>query len=78
MASPGCNQESYNIWSSTYDSSPNSTLMIDDLKFPPRYKDWSNKNILDVGCGTGRHTKRLRDQGNAVIGIVLKIRKPWS
>jgi ubiquinone/menaquinone biosynthesis C-methylase UbiE len=69
MTSSNFNQKNYNIWSSTYDNSPNATVMIDELKFPALYKNWSGQKILDVGCGTGRHTLRLFNQGNIVIGI---------
>ena len=71
MISSKFNQKNYDIWSSTYDNSPNPTVMIDEFKFPDFYKNWSGKKILELGCGTGRHTKRLVGQGNIVMGIDL-------
>ena len=71
MTSSHLNQDHYDIWSSTYDKSPNATVMMDELKFPVLYADWSNKKILEIGCGTGRHTQRLVEQSNTVVGIDL-------
>jgi len=65
------NQEAYDLWSDSYDCSPNPTVMIDELRFPAQYKNWRNHNILEIGCGTGRHTVRLFEQKNSITGIDL-------
>ena len=69
MTSVKKNQENYNRWSSSYDNYPNPTVAIDDLYFPDFYKSWNNEDILEIGCGTGRHTQRLVAQGNSVVGL---------
>lgn len=69
MTSSKVNQENYNTWSSSYDDYPNPTVAIDELYFPSHYRDWSKKKVLEIGCGTGRHTKRLAGQENLVVGL---------
>lgn len=65
------NEISYNIWSSFYDKYPNPTVAIDDLNFPKIYSRLRAKSVLEIGCGTGRHTQRLLDLGNFVTAIDL-------
>jgi len=65
------NQEAYDLWSASYDYSPNPTVMIDELRFPAQYKNWRNHKVLEIGCGTGRHTVRLFEQKNSIVGIDL-------
>jgi malonyl-CoA O-methyltransferase len=62
-------QEGYDVWASTYDEYPNPTLAIDDLNFPEMYADLEECSILEIGCGTGRHTSRLLDQSNKVTAV---------
>jgi len=65
------NRESYDRWADLYDAYVNSTVAIDDLYFPPVYAHLSGLRVLDIGCGTGRHTIRLAKAGNRVTGIDL-------
>ena len=69
MTSSKTNQKNYNIWAPSYDSYPNPTVAIDELNFPEFYKSWSNKEVLEIGCGTGRHVQRRREQGNSITGL---------
>ena len=71
MTNSKLNQKNYNIWSKFYDQYPNPTVAIDELKFPSMYSEIENQNILEIGCGTGRHTVRLIQQGNNVTGVDL-------
>src|SRR3954453_14840517 len=59
----------YNLWSGFYDRYPNSTVAIDDRHFPQLWHDLRGACVLEVGCGTGRHTRRLLAQGNRVTGV---------
>lgn len=59
----------YNQWANFYDSYPNPTVAIDDLTFPEFYDDVRNESVLEIGCGTGRHTKRLIELENTVVGV---------
>ena len=71
MTNSKLNQKNYNIWSEFYDQYPNSTVTIDELKFPSMYSEIKNQNVLEIGCGTGRHTIRLIQQENNVTGVDL-------
>lgn len=55
----------YNMWAETYDAQPGN-LMLDldeDLFSLMLSKVFvKNKTVVDVGCGTGRHWKKLQDQ----------------
>ena len=63
------NKQAYNTWSQFYDSYPNPTVAIDDLHFPELYLHLEQKNVLEIGCGTGRHTVRLVAQQNQVTAL---------
>ena len=65
------NQQCYDVWAADYDTAPNSTIAADDLFFPPTWKHLQGKRVLEIGCGTGRHTIRLVAQGNSVTAIDL-------
>lgn len=65
------NQRGYDQWAATYDSDPNSTVAADDLAFPRRWSALRGRRVLEVGCGTGRHTRRLVEQGNSVVALDL-------
>lgn len=62
------NPDGYDRWSAFYDSYPNPTVAADDLSFPAFWLAPQGHNILEIGCGTGRHTRRLA-QDNHVTGI---------
>ncbi len=63
------NQAGYNTWSSFYDTYPNPTVAADELAFPAFWNHVRNKTVLEIGCGTGRHTQKLLRQNNKVTGI---------
>lgn len=62
------NTAGYDRWATFYDSYPNPTVAADDMAFPAFWGDLQNLDILEIGCGTGRHTVRLAP-GNRVTGI---------
>lgn len=65
------NRAGYDRWAQLYDSYPNSTVATDDLYFPPVYAGVRDMDVLEIGCGTGRHTVRLAQQGNRVTALDL-------
>ncbi|MFV3128424.1 class I SAM-dependent DNA methyltransferase [Niveispirillum sp. KHB5.9] len=65
------NEAGYDRWSRLYDAYPNPTVAADDLAFPPFWAHLSGLNVLEIGCGTGRHTVKLARAGNRVTGIDL-------
>ena len=65
------NESAYDQWAATYDTGLNSTVASDDVGFPSLWEHLKGKRILEIGVGTGRHTKRLLDLGNEVVGVDL-------
>lgn len=65
------NAAGYDRWANTYDEAPNSTIAADEAAFPRWLAQLANRTVLEIGCGTGRHTVRLVAQGNTVTGIDL-------
>lgn len=65
------NSIGYDRWSSLYDTYPNPTVAIDDLAFPALWAHLTGKQVLEIGCGTGRHTQKLLAAGNTVVGLDL-------
>jgi ubiquinone/menaquinone biosynthesis C-methylase UbiE len=54
----------YNLWAGSYDSQPdNLMLALDEEVFSGllNHINIKNKIIADVGCGTGRHWKKILD-----------------
>ena len=65
------NRAGYDRWSGFYDHYPNPTVAADELAFPPFWAHLTGRNVLEIGCGTGRHTLRLARAGNRVTGVDL-------
>ena len=58
-------EQAYNRWADSYDSQPdNLMLALDEELFSTLLNDFDIRNtvIADIGCGTGRHWKKLYDQ----------------
>ena len=65
------NRLGYDQWSQTYDYDVNSTVAADERAFPKFWQGLSPRRVLEIGCGTGRHTQRLARDGHEVVGIDL-------
>lgn len=65
------NKDGYDKWSKSYDSDPNSTVFADETAFPKFWSHLKNKSVLEIGCGTGRHTEKLAALGNTITAIDL-------
>ncbi|QLY26672.1 bifunctional 2-polyprenyl-6-hydroxyphenol methylase/3-demethylubiquinol 3-O-methyltransferase UbiG [Bdellovibrio sp. KM01] len=62
-------QDGYDIWAAHYDHYPNPTVATDEMGFPNFWCHHSGKKVLEIGCGTGRHTKKWLEAGNSVTAI---------
>ncbi len=57
--------EAYDIWAENYDTQPGNLMLdFDEAIFTELLADINiiNKNIADIGCGTGRHWPKLFGQ----------------
>jgi ubiquinone/menaquinone biosynthesis C-methylase UbiE len=66
-------RSAYDRWSVFYDQEPNPTVAVDEAHFPGIWRRLSGQRVLEIGCGTGRHTLKLARQGNEVVGIDLSL-----
>lgn len=57
--------EAYDLWSANYDMQPGNLMLdLDEILFPKLLENISlkNKNVADIGCGTGRHWGKILQQ----------------
>src|SRR5277367_3714805 len=60
----------YDIWSNSYDCQPGNLMLdLDELIFSDLIKDIEiqNRKVADIGCGTGRHWKKLYEKTPAAL-----------
>src|ERR1700679_373340 len=58
--------DAYNLWSEQYDQQPGNLMLdLDERVFTELLKgvDIKNKEVADIGCGTGRHWNKLLKNG---------------
>jgi ubiquinone/menaquinone biosynthesis C-methylase UbiE len=63
-------EPAYDLWSFNYDEQPdNLILALDELLFTDLIKNITieNKIVADVGCGTGRHWKKIIEKKPAQL-----------
>lgn len=65
------NRRGYDAWGKTYDTDPNSTVFADERAFPVFWRELCGQLVLEIGCGTGRHTEKLVALGNDVTALDL-------
>ena len=71
MSASDINRSGYDRWSAIYDTAVNSTVATDDMHFPALWAGVTGQDVLEIGCGTGRHTIRLARQGNRITALDL-------
>jgi malonyl-CoA O-methyltransferase len=62
-------QEGYDLWAGIYDSEDNPLIVIEQQQIETVLGPVAGLRILDVGCGTGRHSLRLAQAGAEVTGV---------
>lgn len=62
--------EAYDIWSDSYDLQPGNLMLdLDEMIFSSLLKNinLADKEIADIGCGTGRHWQKLYQRSPASL-----------
>jgi len=59
----------YDRWASNYDTIPNPLIAIEEGPVLEMVGDVQGLRVLDLGCGTGRYSQLLSEQGAEVIAI---------
>lgn len=62
-------KENYNLWSDYYDQNNNPTRDLDHLIVRKFIQHFKNKNIIEIGCGTGKNTVLLSEVAVQVLAI---------
>ena len=62
-------EKSYNSWAEQYDTNENKTRDLDRKATIETLLKYNFKNVLELGCGTGKNSKWLITKANKVIGL---------
>ncbi len=62
-------QEGYDLWSETYDTTPNPVVAMDARHTIRLLAPQRGERILDAGCGTGRNLKPVVGVGSKAVGL---------
>jgi SAM-dependent methyltransferase len=62
-------RDGYDLWADTYDGTPNPLVALDRRYTPRHLQPRSGEQVLDAGCGTGAHLKRIADAGARPVGL---------
>jgi ubiquinone/menaquinone biosynthesis C-methylase UbiE len=79
--------EAYDIWAEDYDAQPGNLMMdLDELLFAKILAtiDIKNKQVADIGCGTGRHWAKIFENSPAGLtgfdvspGMLAKLKEKF-
>jgi SAM-dependent methyltransferase len=62
-------RDGYAAWSSCYDDDGNPLIALEGPAVERFFGDIGGQAVLDVGCGTGRHTLALANRGAQVVAL---------
>jgi malonyl-CoA O-methyltransferase len=62
-------REGYDRWSAIYDNEDNPLILLETPRVRELLGDVASLRVIDVGCGTGRHTLPLADRGAIVTAV---------
>jgi malonyl-CoA O-methyltransferase len=59
----------YDRWAETYDAERNPLVLLEERYVGPLIGDVAGLEVVDIGCGTGRHSLRLAAAGAHVTAV---------
>lgn len=62
-------EEAYNLWAKNYDTDSNKTRDFDKIVTQISLTDLKDKNVLELGCGTGKNTEFLVQNAKLVVAM---------
>jgi len=62
-------EKSYNTWAAQYDTNENKTRDLDRKATIETLSKYEFKNVLELGCGTGKNTEWLITKAKFIIGL---------
>ena len=62
-------RDGYDKWAPTYDDGTNPMVALDSMILPALIGDVSGRDVIDLGCGTGRYATWLAREGAEATGL---------
>ncbi len=62
-------EEAYNHWANQYDTNLNKTRDLDQKKTQEILSNYEFKNVLELGCGSGKNTTYFAERAEKVIAL---------
>jgi SAM-dependent methyltransferase len=62
-------REGYDRWAAIYDAEDNPLVLLEEQHLAPLLGDVRGLDVVDLGCGTGRHAVRLAAAGARVTAV---------
>ena len=62
-------EKAYNSWAEQYDTNENKTRDLDIKSTIKTLTKYDFKNVLELGCGTGKNTSWLLNKAERIIGL---------
>jgi ubiquinone/menaquinone biosynthesis C-methylase UbiE len=61
--------DAYNEWSEQYDTNANKTRDLEKIAARSLLKDLAYRNVLELGCGTGKNTEWLVEKADKLTAL---------
>lgn len=62
-------EKAYDGWAAQYDTNDNSTRDLDKKATMETLSEYNFRNVIELGCGTGKNTEFLLKKAKKVIGL---------